>query len=125
MVILFLSSDKLKYKMSLFRERIFLIGYMKHKMIGNKLPSVRDCLQVLFYHMRVPKFKRQCHSSYRRMCNVLENSEHYKSTPPNTTIPPYTVFSIYGNVSIYTQYKFYRYTVKNVGKSPMYVFTSL
>ena len=41
--------------MSSFRQRIFLIGYTKHQITGSKLPSIRDCFQVLFYNMRVPK----------------------------------------------------------------------
>uniref|UniRef100_A0A2S2PN24 Uncharacterized protein n=1 Tax=Schizaphis graminum TaxID=13262 RepID=A0A2S2PN24_SCHGA len=37
------------------REKLFLIGYMNHQIIGSKLPSRGDCLKVLFFNMRITK----------------------------------------------------------------------
>jgi len=37
------------------REPIFLLGNMKHQITGSKLLSIGDCLQVLFFNMRISK----------------------------------------------------------------------
>lgn len=37
------------------RQIINLIGLPKNQILGNKLPSLRDCLRVLFYNMRFVK----------------------------------------------------------------------
>jgi len=34
------------------RQNIHLIGSTKNQILGSKLPSLRDCLKVLFYNMR-------------------------------------------------------------------------
>lgn len=34
------------------RQNIYLIGSTKNQILGSKLPSLRDCFQVLFYNMR-------------------------------------------------------------------------
>lgn len=36
-------------------ENIFLIGYMKYQIMGNKLPTRENCLKVLMYNMRLTK----------------------------------------------------------------------
>lgn len=42
--------------MSSSRQEIYLVGHHKHQITGSKLPSNGDCLQVLFYNMRIVGF---------------------------------------------------------------------
>lgn len=37
------------------RQTIYLIGSMDNQILGSKLPSLRDCMKVLFFNMRVVK----------------------------------------------------------------------
>lgn len=37
----------------LLRQKIYLIGDFEFQIVGNKLPSLLDCLKVLFFHVRI------------------------------------------------------------------------
>jgi hypothetical protein len=37
------------------RNQVFLIGSMSYQITGSKLPSIKNCLSVLFYNLRVVK----------------------------------------------------------------------
>ena len=45
------------------RDQVFLVGTMKHEITGNKLPSKRDVLTVLFHNLRVRKLNLSASSN--------------------------------------------------------------
>lgn len=42
------------------RQGVYLVGHHKHQITGSKLPSNGDCLQVLFYNMRIVGLNLDC-----------------------------------------------------------------